>query len=704
MSGLNTILDIGSTALFGAQAAINVTGNNIANVNTPGYSRQRVLFDENSPLDFYPGQLGTGSVAKEVIRYFDGFIEAQYNTKASTRDRYQALYANLQAVDSLFNESNTSGLNTALTQFFADWQELSLRPEDLSAREALIGHTTNLVSIINNAKSDLQRMQDQMNDFIGQEVDDVNGLIKQIADINLQISNHDIPGVNNANTLYDNRAQLVRELATKMDINVIDNGGGEFKILTKAGQTLVDGTVTYDIKFEGPKTYMSQTAGSTFDGDIAYSGTDSHEYTIEFLTSGQVSNAGSAATFRVSLDGGKTWLEDADGNQAVFSARPDDEKVDVGELTIWFDAGSGNDIQAGDTWTIVPKNGLYWYKNTSSFMNITPQIAFDGQDDSSRLTGGILTGYCNFRDAYVGKYEDQLDALAETLAWEVNRMHSQGAGLTKIADLTGTYEVRDSSLPLGSESSGLHWFDKLSEGNAMIYCYDKATGELASSASFGPLDFDMGTAGIQNFDPAVHSLEDVRDALNANYGGFLTASITNNKLRIQANDGYEYAFGTDTSGLFAGLGLNTFFNGTDGTTLAFNSEVTTDLNHINAGAVNGAGEANTGDNVMAKAVADLAKKDVTVSTTFSTTSNQTLQEYVSTLVATVGADTASAKYAYAYQNTLASDLNDRQEEMAGVNLDEEMSNLIKYQHSYRAAAKLITTADEMFNTLLGLKN
>ena len=81
----------------------------------------------------------------------------------------------------------------------------------------------------------------------------------------------------------------------------------------------------------------------------------------------------------------------------------------------------------------------------------------------------------------------------------------------------------------------------------------------------------------------------------------------------------------------------------------------------------------------------------------------TLNDYYATLVTKVGADTAAVKFTASSERTMATELNDRREEISGVSLDEEMSNLIRFQASYKAAAKLITTADEMIQTLLGLK-
>jgi flagellar hook-associated protein 1 len=125
---------------------------------------------------------------------------------------------------------------------------------------------------------------------------------------------------------------------------------------------------------------------------------------------------------------------------------------------------------------------------------------------------------------------------------------------------------------------------------------------------------------------------------------------------------------------------------------------------INTGHINGAGEMNAGDNTTAAAIAALQNKAVSTRTVIEGTTRQTLGEYYSTLVAKAGSDTQAAKFNFEYQQALANDLRARQESVSGVNLDEEMTNLIKFQHAYTAAAKLITTAESMMQVLLGLKN
>ncbi len=705
MAGLNSLLHIGNGALFASQSAIQTTGNNIANVNTPGYSRQAVRFEENISLDSRPGQMGTGVTAAEVFRYFNSFIEEQYNERNSVYQRWDTQQEVLQSVQSLFNESNTEGLNSMMNKFFADWQALSQRPDDTAVREALLADTENMLMLFRDTEANLSRMQQQMDAFIKQDVEDVNDVITRIADLNRQIQIHDIPGSNNANTLLDQRNALVRELAEKIDIDVIDNGSGDFTVNTKAGHTLVDGSEVYAIRFTGPAAYPTLSAGSAFDGSIGFEGSDEYEYTVDIVQSGAVtSSAGSgAAMFRVSLDGGRTWVKDENGADALFAARPESEKINVQGIDIYFNAGTQN-LTAGDSFTIVPKNHLMWESPTTQDLNITPQSFLDGTENSRRLTGGSLTGYFSLRDYNIGRYREKLNALSESLVWEVNRLHSQGGGEVPLTGTYGTYDVARTNRALGSSEADLAYGDRLEAGNMTVYAYDTATGKLASNASFGPLDFDPASPGIQNFDPDVHTLEDVRDAFNNSMGTFLTASIQDNKLVLNSKDGYAFRLGADSTGLNAALGLNTFFKGDSASTIAIRDDVRQSPGLINAGSVNGGQEANEGDASTALSIARLKDKDVSIRTPFEKSSTQTLQEYYSGLVGAVGADTANATFNAMFNGTLATDLNERQNEVAGVSLDEEMTNLIKFQHSYKAAAKLITTADEMLQTVLGLKN
>jgi flagellar hook-associated protein 1 FlgK len=710
MPGIASLFNIGKKSLFANQAAIEVVGNNISNANTQGYSRQAVRFEDGYYISYTPGQLGTGVNAAEVIRYFDEFTEVMYNTKSSEQQRWQKLYENLQNVDMIFNEANSKGVNSALSAFWADWQTLSANPDNQSVRSALLGHAANLEQAVGVVYNDLQRLQSQTDDTIRAEVGEINKLLESIATLNRQLTVTEETGKNNANGLRDQRAMLVRELAEKIDIRYIDNGLGNVTITTQAGHTLVDGVSAFRLAFETVPSIPYLQSGSTYNGVPTFDGVSSSEYTVKILN-GSLENpvtvpqgSGEALKFSVSVDGGKTWMTNEKG-VSEFTYTGQAFLLPDGRGTLTFPNGTDGNVslQKGDSFTVLPNKSLFWYETTSSRINITPQIMPNGEDNERRLTGGTLAGYFQFRDTSVGGYIEKLDAFSKSLAWEVNRLHSQGAGLERFEEVIGTYRVTNSALPLKA-GSGLVFGDKLESGNLMIGVYDKSTGALVQ---FSALDFDPGLTGepgVQNFDPTAHSLEAVVAAINGTFSGRLTASVLDNQLQIKAADGYDFAFGSDSTGLLAALGVNTFFDGYDARTLSLNNTVRGNTARINTGHINGAGEMNEGDNTTAKAIAALQNKAVTTRTVIEGTTRQTLGEYYSTLVAKAGSDTQAAKFNFEYQQALANDLKARQESVSGVNLDEEMTNLIKFQHAYTAAAKLITTAESMMQVLLGLKN
>jgi len=701
---------MGRQALFASQVQLQVTGQNISNVNTEGYARRSVVLEEAQYINYAPGQLGTGVRATAIARDFDELVEKLYLEQATLKDKWGNLWEQLKGVESLFNESNGAGMSDALSQYFNSWNEVSQRPDNYGARQGVLNDASTLISTLDQIDMDLSLKQNRINETIQGQVNQANQLMAEIANINNEIQINHQEGKNNANALFDERARRVRDLGELMDITTIDNGGGEFTVLTKAGQNLVDGDVSFGLEFNPPQKTKNLRPGSGFEGNIYYEGEDDFEYTIEFVASnaatgtgaGPLSNAAGGAQFRVSLDGGVTWLTDASGNEKKYNARTYDGRVNVEGLSIWFGTDTDSkgiptgNFEEGDSFTISPHQGLYWVENTSHKEEITPQLHFNGEENSKRLTGGSLSALFSFRDNYVGKYREKLDKMAQGIIWETNRRHSQGAGLQAFTNTTGTYGVNDTGKPLASDSTGLFFGDKLQSGSSFVYVYNESTGLQTSGA---PLDFGGGTM----FDPNTHSLNDVRDAFNRTYPGMIEASISNNQLHLKATDGHTFSFGTDTAGLMAGLGINTLFKGTNPGDMQINEKVAGDIDFLSTGHVNGAGEMNSGDNTTSLDMYALRNVEVEFFTVTEGTTNTTLLDYYNGLVGNVGTDTSRAEFNKNFYTTLANDLDERQQQVSGVNLDEEMSDLIRYQASYTAAAKLITTADQMLQTVLSLK-
>lgn len=742
---LNGLMNIGQSALNAAQAWISVTGNNIANADTEGYTRRYV--DQRDAGGLWmtrPGAEGLGVNAHQIMRIYDQFLDASYIAQMTSSERWDAHDTIMSTLENVFNEQNRNGLNNTLSAFFNAWSDLALRPDDVASRNNLVSYAKGLSDMLQNSVNAIKGVQNEMNLSINLAVDRVNDIANAIADLNQQITYQTIDGVSNPNSLLDERDRLVRELASYLDVETIDRGKGDFRVQLTSGQPLVDGRDVHEIQVLGPRSEDRKLPQSTYAGSVGFYGSDEFEYTVEVVRGGAAGKAGNADNpqFRVSLDGGKSWIRNDDGSEKLFditrdldqydgNGNPITDPVTVKGIEVYFTLQTGpngmvdttsleNKFVAGDNFDIVPKDGLYWIEPTKGPQNITPMMDLNGNDMPNRVRGGKLTAYFNIRDDNCGRYLDELDAFAEALIWEVNRLHSQGTGLEKLAFVQGQTSVgtrpSQRETVLGMAQSGLADYDRLRDGTVSISFYNAQNDHYLDSAQI----LFRGADGkySQSFDPAKHSLVDLADAINnleitlhdaqTPINPLRATILPDNRITVEVTDqgqvqGLKFAFGTDTTGLLAALGLNTFFSGHDAETLGLNSQIYNNVNFVASAQVNGQYETNRGDNLIASQIAALQDKEVTISTFWKTVQNQTIPEFYANLVTTVGADKRLSRTNAEYQGALTADLNERRASVSGVNLDEEMANLIKYQHSYTAAAKIITTADQMLQTLLGLK-
>ncbi len=201
-----------------------------------------------------------------------------------------------------------------------------------------------------------------------------------------------------------------------------------------------------------------------------------------------------------------------------------------------------------------------------------------------------------------------------------------------------------------------------------------------------------------------YDLNDVADAINASIVNatndpdhWVKATVFNNKLILTPDSDHQFAFGEDSSNFLASAGLNTFFTGNSADSIAINSVVSNDLNNLAAGTINQFGEIFSGDNSNVLEITNIQRKEA-ISFTDGTT--DTLDGHYNSLVAEIGLNTRSVDTDLEFNTQVNDQLNQLRDATSGVSLDEEMANLIKFQHAYSAAAKLITAADEMLQTLL----
>lgn len=244
--GINRLLDIGKSALFTAQQAISVAGHNIANVNTPGYSRQQVTLAENRPENGSPGQIGTGVHAESIRRSFDSFVDAQLLASRERLGEFTASSDILARLEPLFGDANNQGIGAGFNEFFGALQDVATNPSDLSARTVLLSKATALAGRFNQSAADLTAAQESLDRQIGQTITDVNRLTSQIAGLNTKIADAEFSG-QQANDLRDERGVALADLGERIEISSIEDATGQVTVFAGRGQVLVDKDRTYQL-------------------------------------------------------------------------------------------------------------------------------------------------------------------------------------------------------------------------------------------------------------------------------------------------------------------------------------------------------------------------------------------------------------------------------------------------------------------------
>jgi flagellar hook-associated protein 1 FlgK len=244
--GLTPLLSIGTSALAAFQRALAVTGHNISNVNTPGYSRQETILTETDPQNGRPGQVGSGVQASEIRRSVDTFIEGQLVTSHERRGQFEASRNALLRVQPMFGDSNGQGIAAGITEFFNAWQDVATNPSDPTARTVLLSRAGTVANRFNEQAVQLAAQRQALDGQVGQAVGEINQLTSRIAALNQAISQAEFSG-QQANDLRDQRGRVVNELAELIDISTVEDGTGELAVFAGKGQILVDKYRTYTL-------------------------------------------------------------------------------------------------------------------------------------------------------------------------------------------------------------------------------------------------------------------------------------------------------------------------------------------------------------------------------------------------------------------------------------------------------------------------
>jgi flagellar hook-associated protein 1 FlgK len=313
-------------------------------------------------------------------------------------------------------------------------------------------------------------------------------------------------------------------------------------------------------------------------------------------------------------------------------------------------------------------------------------VRFADTQQQMEIRGGQLQGLIVSREQSAYGQIDELDRLAAAIIRDVNDIHADGQGLIGFRSLVGGYDVLATDVALDSVAAGLEPPPRT--GSLYITVADDATGTpLAHRID---VTFDGAGGGT--------TLRTLVDSINASVTG-VTASITaDRRLALVAAPGSSFTFGydgqderEDTSGLLAALGVNTFFTGSDASSIAVNTTVLTDPSLVAAGTVFLPGD---GSNAGRIAALDIAESE--------TLNGVSITNYYDSIATDVAVRAASANADVDATGAVRSALQSQKEAISGVNLDEEAISLLKFERAFQGATRYVTTVQRLLDELVAL--
>jgi flagellar hook-associated protein 1 FlgK len=235
-------LGLGRLGLLAQQRAIQVTSNNIANVNTPGYTRQRAVFQPVTPTYLPEGfPLGGGVDVSRVERIVDETLDAQLQQERSAQGFDTAREAGLSRIEGILQELDDTGINAALTHFMGALSDLADRPGDPTVRQTVVQSARGLADLVRDADRRLAELQTDANRQIAQDVREINDIAQDIAELNREIFAKEGGGTGAvASSLRDERSQLLEQLAQKIDFSSFERADGQIAVFVGGGFLLVD--------------------------------------------------------------------------------------------------------------------------------------------------------------------------------------------------------------------------------------------------------------------------------------------------------------------------------------------------------------------------------------------------------------------------------------------------------------------------------
>ncbi|MFZ5609680.1 MAG: flagellar hook-associated protein FlgK [Pseudomonadota bacterium] len=702
MSTINGILSNALTGLVTAQTALRTTANNVANVNTPGYSRQVVQVES-----LVAGSQGAGVRVAEIQRVADRFLELAALAAKSDTQRYSVMREFQDRLQGLLGRPDSQGtLNARLDKAFAAMADLALDPTDLVRRQAALSDIARFTDEVDRLAQAVQGLRAEASTQITETVQSINTALAQIQRLNPLIVKAKITN-GELGPLQDQRDRALDRLSELIDIKPIELADGSISVATSSGVTLLDAALR-QLEYTSPGVATASTnfpqitmrtvdpqSGALLpdarvldggllsgrlrglvelrDKDLPQVADNLGELARKFTDAiNAIHNANSSIPAPASLAGRQTGLAGAD--LLRFTGTADFAVVDgqgtlVRKVTIDFSAlpatttlddliTTVNTGLAGDGVLALAGGRLSFTASAGNGV----VIADDPAAPSSRAGRGF-SQFFGMNDLVTAQVPSQFET-----GFGATDPHRFGAGETT------QLELRDASNRIIASYtltiSGTTFNDILADLNA-----PGALGQFVNFSLDGNGQMNMTTnAGFQPF-----SLRVVSDSTD------------------RAGTGVTL---TDLFGIKQGARANAARDLTVNPAIVQQPQLLATARFDRAVAI-GQRAVTAGDARGAAALRDLQLSTLSFARAGSLTQvNANITQYAAFVLGETALMAERTTKAEEDSKTLESDVVQRRDSISGVNIDEELSNMVTFQNAYNAAARLLTTARELYDTLL----
>ncbi len=637
------ILSIGQSALAAAQIGISVTGHNIANASTLGYSRQVVIQGAAPAQNFGFGYVGSGVDVNNVQRMYSDFQASQVRTSQTTQSGFSSYYTQISQIDNML-ANTTSGISPTLQDFFKGVQGLSANPTSAASRQASLSSANALTSRFQSMGAQLDQMGQGVNTQITSSVGTINSFSTQIAQLNQSIvlAQGATAAGQPPNDLMDQRDQLVMDLSKQVKATVVKQYDGQYNVFIGNGQPLVVGGQTYQLSTAISPTDPSRT-------EVAYkSNGNTAILSGSALTGGAL---GGLLDFRSqSLDPAKNAL----GRVAIGLATTFNAQHRLGQD---LNGNPGGDFFAVGTPAVAAST------NNTGTGTLTASIS-----NVSALTTSDYTVKYNGTGYQVTRMSDGVVTPLTTSPQTVDGVDFTTAGVPATGD---SFLVR----PTVNGASALAV--KITDPSLIAAAAPIVTAAPTTNTGSGQISAGSVDAGYLGSPLAASVTLTYAAGQLTGFPATQAVTVTNNGIPTIYPAGTPVSYTAGATISFGGMSM--VISGTPANADTFTV---------------GPNTGGTGDNRNALLLGALQ----TTNTLVGGTTNY--QDAFAQLVATVGNKTNELKVTSDAETQTLSNLTQAQQSLSGVNLDEEASNLLRYQQAYQAAGKVMQIASQLFSTLL----